>query len=172
MTTAIARRSASSTFVLQALGLSIVIALSGRMSVPFWPVPMTLQTLAVMAIAGTCGARLGVAAMLAVLAEGALGLPVFANGGGMATLMGPTAGYLAGMVGAAALVGAARGLPQRAGGVLLGTALIYVAGAAWLSMFVGVSRAIDLGVLPFLAGDAVKGALVLAICAILPRRKA
>lgn len=167
-----ASRTRAPVFVVQALGLSVLIAASAHVSVPFWPVPMTLQTLAVMTIAGLFGARLGVAAMLAVLAEGALGLPVFAGGTGIAVLAGPTAGYLAGMVAAAAIVGAARGPWQRAGAIVVATAVIYGTGVAWLSGFVGLDRAIAAGVVPFLAGDAAKGALAWAIAAVVRRRSA
>ena len=86
-----------------------VLTLSAKIQVPFWPVPITLQTLAVMLIAATYGSRLAVATMLAYIAEGALGLPVFANTppqiAGPAYLIGPTAGYIWGYVAAAAIIG-------------------------------------------------------------------
>ena len=72
---------------------SVLIAISAQISVPMFPVPMTLQTLAVILVGLTLGARMGAASVLAYLAEGAAGLPVFANGGaGAVHLMGPTAG--------------------------------------------------------------------------------
>ena len=163
MNAAISRPSAIPLFVAQAVGLSAVIAVSAHVSVPFWPVPMTLQTLAVMGIATLCGARLGVAAMLAVLVEGAFGLPVFASGGGVATLVGPTAGYLIGMLFAAGIVGRARSGWGRAGAIVGSTLLIYGLGAAWLAGFVGPSKAVELGVVPFLIDDAAKGAMVWAL---------
>jgi biotin transport system substrate-specific component len=159
-------RHASLVFLAKTLALSLIIAASAHVTVPFWPVPMTLQTMAAMGIAGLFGARLGVAAMLAYLVEGAAGLPVFASGIGAGVLAGPTAGYLAGMIAAAALVGSARGHWQRAVAILLGTAAIYALGMAWLSQFIGVEKAWTLGVLPFLLGDAAKGALVWAACAL------
>ncbi len=156
------------------LTLSIVLGLSARIQVPFWPVPMTMQSLTVLLIAGLCGARLAGLAMLAYLAEGALGLPVFAgtplHGVGLAYLAGPTGGYLAGMLVAAVLVGE---LVRRAGvnplaiggAMLLGSLVIYAAGAAWLARFVGAEHALTLGVVPFLLGDAVK--TTLAACVVL-----
>jgi biotin transport system substrate-specific component len=153
-----------------ALGLSLIIAASAHITVPFWPVPMTLQTGAVMAIAGVFGARLAACAMLAYLLEGALGLPVFAGGVGAAVLVGPTAGYLVGMLASAVIVGLARGPWLRAGAILLASLLTYALGAAWLAGFVGLDRAVALGVLPFLAGDAVKGALAWALAAAVPSR--
>ena len=159
-------RSALVTFVAKTLALSAVIALAAHVQVPFWPVPMTLQTMAVMGIAGLFGAELGVAAMLAYLVEGAAGLPVFASGFGPAVLVGPTAGYLVGMVAAAALVGMARSHLTRALALLAGTAVIYAFGVAWLSTFVGFEKAAAVGVVPFLFGDAAKAALIWALCAL------
>lgn len=142
------------------------IALSARIQVPMWPVPMTMQTFAVLSIGMAFGARLGVVTLLTYLAQGALGLPVFAGGGGLVFLTGPTAGYLVGFVAAAALVGglADRGWTTSYLGsfiaACLGGAVIHVFGAAWLSLFVGVQGALASGVIPFLAGDLAKCVLV------------
>ncbi len=163
-----ATRHTTALFAAKAIGLSLIIAVSAHVSVPFWPVPMTLQTCAVMTIAALFGHRLGVAAMLAYLAEGAVGLPVFASGIGASVLVGPTAGYLAGMLAAAAIVGRATGHLATLGALLLGTVVIYAMGAGWLSLFVGVERAWALGVLPFLLGDTAKGALAWALSGALP----
>jgi biotin transport system substrate-specific component len=159
-------------FAAHALGLSILIAASARISVPFWPVPMTLQTFAVLAIAGIGGARLGMAAMLAYLAEGALGLPVFASGAGVATLVGPTAGYLLGMLAAMVIVGPARGHLQRGVAMIMASFMIYALGATWLAQFVGIDRALAAGVLPFLFGDVAKIALAWALSAVVKRSDA
>ncbi len=173
--------TAPRTLILNAaivLALTALLAVSARVQVPFWPVPMTLQTLAVLGIAGFAGARIAGATMLAYLAEGAAGLPVFAGGGGVAYLMGPTAGYLAGMTIAAVLVGE---LVRRANGrtlatgaaMLLGIAVVYGAGAGWLAQFVGAAKAFDVGVMPFVAGDAVKALLAAAlVLAAKPSRQA
>ena len=84
------------------LGGTLALIIAAKVRVPFYPVPMTLQTLAVMAIAVTFGLRLGVATVLAYLAEGALGIPVFTNTpplvAGPAYLLGPTGGFLAGFI--------------------------------------------------------------------------
>ena len=129
---------------------------------------MTLQTFAVLAIAGLGGARIAAATMLAYMVEGAAGLPVFAAGGGVAYLVGPTAGYLVGMLAASVVVGE---LVRRAGGAMLATGaamalgivIVYAAGAAWLAHFVGADKALSLGVLPFIAGDAAKAGLATAV---------
>ena len=154
------------------LALTMVLALSARVQVPFWPVPMTLQTLAVLGIAGLAGPQIAGAAMLGYLAEGLAGLPVFAgtpaHGVGIAYLVGPTGGYLAGMLVASVVVGA---LVRHSGGhalligaaMVAGSAIVYAAGAAWLSQFVGLDRAVEAGVVPFLLGDAVKATLATAV---------
>ncbi len=151
------------TLAAQTLLLSAIIAASAHISVPFWPVPMTLQTGAVLAIGACCGWRLGLAAMVAYLVEGLLGLPVFASGAGPAVLIGPTAGYLVGMLVAVGIVGLARTASERAWAMLLGTVAIYTLGAGWLGHLIGVDKAITLGVVPFLLGDAVKAALAWAL---------
>lgn len=116
------------------LGGSAVIAIAAQISVPFFPVPMTLQTLAILAIGLSFGARLGVATVLAYLAEGAAGLPVFANGGaGLAYMAGPTAGFLLGFVAMVFIAGLAarRGVLIMAGASLVAAASIYLPGLAW-----------------------------------------
>jgi biotin transport system substrate-specific component len=151
---------------------SALIAISAKLHVAFWPVPMTLQTLAIFCIAGLFGWRLATLTMAAYLVEGALGLPVFSGtperGIGLAYMLGPTAGYLVGYLAAAALIGAAadrwrsRLLPTAAA-MLVGIALVYACGFAWLTAFVPVPAAFAAGVTPFVLGDLVKIAGALAI---------
>lgn len=149
---------------------SLLLWASAKIEVPFWPVPMTLQTGAVFLIGVVCGPRLGVLAVLAYLAEGAAGLPVFAGtperGIGLPYMLGPTGGYLAAFPFAAWMAGVAAERGVRwlgmAATLLLATLVIYLAGATWLATFVGVAGAIELGVLPFVVGDLVKAALVVA----------
>jgi biotin transport system substrate-specific component len=154
------------------LALTLVLAFSARVQVPFWPVPMTLQTLAVLGIAGFAGPQIAGAAMLGYLAEGAAGLPVFAgtpaHGIGLAYLAGPTGGYLVGMLLASVVVGVlvrrAGAQPLRVGAaMLLGMLIVYGAGAGWLAGLIGPERAVEAGVVPFLLGDAVKAALATAL---------
>lgn len=133
---------------------------------PFSPVPITGQTFAVLLLGSLYGSRRGPATVLVYLFFGGLGLPVFAGGAaGAARLIGPTGGYLVGFVVAAFLVGALaeRGWDRRpsttAASMVLGNVVIYLAGTLWLSRFVGWSEVLFVGVLPFLAGDALKIAL-------------
>lgn len=155
--------------LLRTIGLmvagTILIAIAAHIKVPMWPVPMTLQTLAVLLIGLTYGGRLATATLALYLFEGAVGLPVFANGGGIAQFVGPTGGYLIGFFLAASLLGFAadRGLTGRVHSLLLllgvATALIYLPGVLWLSGYIGLDQAVMAGMVPFLLGDAVKATL-------------
>jgi biotin transport system substrate-specific component len=166
----LADRKALRAVSLAVLG-SLLLWASAKIQVPFYPVPMTFQTAVVCLIGLAYGWRLAVATLLLYLAQGAMGLPVFAGtpekGIGLPYMAGPTGGYLAGFVAAAAITGwvgeRSRHWLATAGGLLAGTAAIYLLGAAWLAQFVGAGKAVSLGVLPFLLGDAVKLALVLAV---------
>lgn len=150
------------------LGGSLLIALAAQLQVllPFSPVPVTGQTFAVLFLAAIYGSKRGPAAVITYLTLGLSGLPVFAGGAfGAARLFGPTAGYLAGFLGAAFVVGilSERGWDRRpwstAASMIIGNLVIYIAGAAWLFKFAGLKSVLSVGVLPFLAGDAIKIAL-------------
>lgn len=145
------------------LAAAALITLSAKTQVPFWPVPMTLQTMAVMAIAAALGPRLGVAAYLTYLGAGLAGLPVFAGsperGIGLAYALGPTGGFLIGMLLMAGVTGwlaQGRGLVMRLMAMLAGVALVYAAGLAWLSGFVPADKLLAAGFTPFILGDLVK----------------
>lgn len=153
--------------VLIALGTALM-ALSAKVNLPLPYVPMTLQTLVVLMIGAAYGWRLGSATMIAYLAEGALGLPVFAGPvGGIAPLVGPTAGYLFGFVGAAFVTGwlAERGWDRSVAllfaAMALGHIVILVAGFGWLAfgLGLGAAKAWQVGLAPFIAASLVKNAL-------------
>jgi len=134
-----------------------------RIPLPFTPVPLTGQTFAVLLSGIALGSRRGMASMLFYLVVGVLGLPVFAGGAsGLATLGGPTGGYLVGFIGAAFVVGylAERRLDRKIRSVwlvfLAGELVIYLFGLPWLSLFVGVHKVLIAGLLPFLPGDILK----------------
>jgi len=134
-----------------------------RIHLPFSPVPVTMQTFAVLLAGALLGRQRGTAATLAYLTSGLLGLPVF-NGwsGGASHLLGPTGGYLVGFVAAAYVTGALieRGWHTHAFttflALLVGDSVIYLCGLPWLAAFVGTEKAIALGLWPFLLGDLVK----------------
>ena len=153
------------------LGGSLFIAMAAQISVPMFPVPMTLQTLAILIVGLTFGSRLGALTVAAYLAEGAAGLPVFAGGANGAALFGPTAGFLFGFVGMAYLAGLAvekglaRGVVLTAVTGLVVSALLYLPGLAWLSSFIGLEKAVQVGALPFVLGDVVKAVIAAMIVA-------
>jgi biotin transport system substrate-specific component len=158
--------------LLLVLGGSLLVAVSAQIEIPFWPVPMTMQVWAVLAIGLAYGARLGGATLGLYLAEGAIGLPVFAGGaGGPAVFMGPTGGYLIGFVLSAIAVGflADRGwgasLARALAAGSVGLALIYGPGLLWLGSVVGWDKPVlEYGFTPFILADLVK--LMLAALAV------
>jgi biotin transport system substrate-specific component len=142
---------------------SLLLAVSAQFKIPLYPVPVTGQTLVVLLIGMIYGLRLGGVTIAAYLLQGAIGLPVFAGGAfGIATLLGPTGGYLGGFLIAAIVMGflAERGMGRSIVStiiaMMIGNAVIYVTGASWLASFIGVEKALTSGVLPFLYGDALK----------------
>ena len=142
-----------------------------RIPLPFTPVPLTGQTFAVLLVGAALGSKRGAASLALYTLMGAVGLPFFAGGAsGLAYMSGPTLGYLVGFVIAAYVMGllAERGLERSVRTSLVpflaGTLVIYLFGAVWLAVLLGVEQALTLGVLPFLVGDAIK--LVLAALAL------
>jgi len=147
--------------VLLAVVGSLLLWATAKVQVPFYPVPMTMQPFAVLVIGMAYGWRLGAATILLYLAEGAMGLPVFAGtpekGLGLAYMAGSTGGYLA-----------ERGWDRRAIptalAMLIGTVLIYIPGLIWLGILFGWDKPIlTWGLTPFLLGDVTKVALAAAV---------
>jgi len=148
-------------------------AFGARLSVPLpgTPVPFTLQPVAVLLSGLLLGGVLGATSQLTYLAIGAAGLPVFALGGGLAYLAGPTGGYLLAFPVAAGIVGAIAsdkpGLSRILIAGLAGLFVVHVSGAAWLSLqpwFSGGSvEAFKISFVPFLIGDLLKVALVAVV---------
>ena len=150
-----------------AAAFAALMALGARLEVPMQPVPMTMQSWAVILAGAALGPRWGVAAVGLYLAAATLGLPVLADGAsGPAPFTGPTAGYIVAFPLAAFVAGvwgSDAGRPVRVLTIALGAhVLILALGAAWLSRSIGWPAALDGGVWPFLPGMAVKSGLVLA----------
>ena len=146
---------------LAAIG-SLLLTISAKVQVPFYPVPMTMQTLVVLMIGMSYGASLGSGTILLYIAQGAFGLPVFANGGGIAYLTGPTGGYIVGFLISATLLGllANKGWGKTwkttAFAMIMGVCVIFLSGVGWLSLFVGFEVAVLKGFLPFVFADFLK----------------
>lgn len=169
--------AAAPTAVLRATVLGVIgialLTLSAKVQVPFYPVPMTMQTLVVLALGAAYGWRLGSATVFAYLAAGAAGLPVFAGtpeqGIGLAYIMGPTGGYLLGFLAGAAVVGvlAERGWDRSAGrlfaAMFIGHIVIFALGIAWLAPHLGWAKAWVVGVAPFYSATLLKTALATAL---------
>lgn len=151
---------------------TVLITLAAKINVPTWPVPVTLQSFAIAALAAAFGWRIGTATVVAYLLEGAAGLPVFATGGGIAYLVGPTGGFLLAFVPMAYIIGRAADLGASAKvgtlflAMLIADALLFALGflwlltlgaaASWLDSSNLVGSAFARAVQPFLIWDALK----------------
>lgn len=151
--------------ILYVLAGSLFLALMAQLSINIWfsPVPLSMQSFAVLMIGALLGSKRGALAVVTYLAEGALGLPFFAGGAaGIARLAGPTGGYLLGFILCAFLVGYLlergwkRSYVMTMAALVLGTLVIQACGALWLAFFVGGQKALIMGVYPFLIGDLIK----------------
>jgi biotin transport system substrate-specific component len=165
-------------YLLFAVTGSLLLTASAKISVPFYPVPLTMQTFVLLAMGMVFGWRLGCASVLLYLAEGAAGLPVFSGspekGIGLVYMMGGTGGYLLGFIFAVAVCGylAERGWDRNvwttALTMLLGNIAIYVPGLLWLGVLFGWDKPIlEWGLMPFILGDVAKialAAIVLPTC--------
>ena len=153
-----------------------VLALSAKVQIPFWPVPMTMQTFVVLVLGMAYGARLGAVTVGLYLIEGAAGLPVFATGSGLAYIAGPTGGYLIGFILASYVIGMLanrgwdRSMTKPLGAMLAGTVIIFFLGIAWLSTFIGFEKAIAAGLIPFLLSEGLKISLAVIIMPLLWKR--
>ena len=148
-----------------------LMTLAAKTQIPFWPIPMTLHTLAVMVFAASFGPRIATSIFVTYLALGAVGFPVFAGtperGIGLAYMAGPTGGYLAGFLVASWLVGvlsAGRGFFGTFAAMLVGLGITYSLGVAWLSLFVPFDKLLAYGFTPFILGDLVKVGIAATAC--------
>ncbi len=138
-----------------------LISLGAWVSIPFFPVPLTLQTLFVY-LSGMILKRYAVIPVSVYVILGALGLPVFHAGvAGIGILLGPTGGYLVGFIGAGLVVGLAYesgSAAVRVSGLLAGAGVIYASGIAWLvfSLGGGLLPAVTAGLIPFIPGEVIK----------------
>ncbi len=159
---------------------NLLLILSAKIQIPFWPVPMTMQTFVVLMIGAILGARAAAAAVALYLFEGGLGFPIFAGtperGIGVAYMYGPTGGYLIGFLVAALAIGVAsdRGWIKSLLGstiaMIAGHAIILTLGVAWLARLSGFEAAIATGLTPFWAATVLKTAMAVALYEVLRRK--
>lgn len=174
---AIAERRANPGFVADLAAIaaaSLLMTIAAKVEIPFYPVPMTMQTLVAIGLGLALGPVRGGAAVLLYLMEGAAGFPVFAGtpekGIGLAYMMGPTGGYLVGFVLQAVVAGflAERGWDRNpstaVAAALVAGAAIYVPGLLWLGSLIGFGKPVlGLGLFPFIPADIVKALLAAII---------
>ena len=152
---------------------SLFIAAAAQFSIQIGPVPITGQSFAVLLTGALLGPRLGAAAVIAYLIEGAIGLPFFAPGGapGILRFFGPTGGYLVAFPAAAFVTGAFaehgwdKRYPTAVAAMAIGSAIIFLGGWAWFAVLTSTPpvAAFKIAVLPFLVGDVIKIALAAAV---------
>lgn len=151
--------------------MAALTAAGAYIAIPIGPVPIVMQNLFVMLAGLLLGGRWGLISVGVYLLAGAVGLPVFAGGtGGIGKFAGPTGGYLLGFAAAAYLIGVISALGQGRVAfdvlaMVAGTVVIYAFGVPWLKVVTGmsVSKAMAVGMLPFLIGDALKIAAAVPI---------
>ena len=148
---------------------TILLAISAKIQVPFWPVPMTMQTFVIFLIGMTYSVRLSFITVSMYLFEGALGLPVFASGGGIAYLVGPTSGYLYGMLISSVVIsylanlGFSKTYFKTSITLLIGSFVIFLFGILYLGSIIGFEKAIIAGLLPFIPSELFKIALAVSL---------
>jgi biotin transport system substrate-specific component len=151
---------------------SLFIAAAAQFSIQIGPVPITGQTFAVLLTGALLGSRLGAAAVIAYLIEGAVGLPFFAGGAaGLIRFFGPTGGYLVAFPAAAFVTGAFaehgwdKNYPQAVVAMALGSIIVFLGGWAWYAILTNTPpvAAFQIAVLPYLPGDVIKIALAAAV---------
>ena len=141
---------------------SFLLAISSKVQIPLTPVPVTLQTLVLLVMSMFLGWRGALGATSLYLFQGAIGLPVFAHGGGFVILFGPTGGYLFGFLIASLVVGylAEKGWDKSVvltfTSMTIGTLIIYLFGVIWLSYLKDLNTALVFGLLPFITPDILK----------------
>jgi len=159
------------TFIMSAV---LMMAALSRITIPLQPVPVTGQTLGVLLTGIMLGRKRALAAMVTYIAMGIIGFPVFANGAfGLATLIGPTGGYLLGFIPAAYVMGflGEKGWYKQVltaiAALVIGHSIVFATGLLWLTNFAGWSNILAIGLLPFLPGAVVKTLIAFALIPIM-----
>ena len=148
---------------------TLLLTASSKVQIPFWPVPMTMQTFVVFIIGMSYGSKLAFTTLAAYLLEGAFGLPVFAKGGGLLYLTGPTAGYLYGMMIAAWVIGTFADIDYNDSyfksliSLIIGTSIIFLFGVGYLGSIIGFEKAFAAGLYPFVLSEIFKISLAVTL---------
>tara|TARA_Y100001935_G_scaffold254600_1_gene264180 strand:- start:1199 stop:1747 length:549 start_codon:yes stop_codon:yes gene_type:complete len=153
----------------------ILLSISSKVSIPFFPVPMTLQTFVVYFIAASMG-MIGFYSTLSYVVLGLLGLPIFAAGGGIGYIMSPTFGFLYGMVfSSLAIAYLSKNLFNKKifkliSAIIVGALITFVCGLVHLSGFIGIEKALKAGLYPFIYSEILKIALAISILYLLIKK--
>ena len=158
---------------------SILITISAKTKIPFYPVPMTMQTFVILLIGITLGYKIGLATVILYLLEGIVGLPVFSNspekGIGITYFIGPTMGYLIGFLFAVYFSGSfkyEKGIVNTFLKLIFSVSFIYILGLIWLGILIGWDKPIfKLGAQPFLLAELLKILLLVFLTPILLKTK-
>lgn len=155
------------------ISASILLIISAKLQIPFWPIPITMQSLLVILIPLMVGLEMGLAVVSLYLAYGFLGLPVFAGtpekGIGILYMVGPTGGYLLGFLFSTFVLGLLKDQGFIKNNLyliiatLIGNLIIFSFGVLWLAKFVGFPRSMELGFFPFIYGGLFKTVLVVLV---------
>jgi len=144
------------------LSFAILTGICAKLKIEIGPVPITMQTFAVLLSGALLGSKKGALAQITYLLLGLAGLPWFARGGGMTYIFSPTFGYIVGFILASYLVGWLcengfdREIKRTILAMLVGNVLLYIPGILWLARFVGFEKALEVGLYPFIFGDLLK----------------
>jgi len=158
------------TLILALIG-SILLTISAKIKIPFYPVPMTMQTFVVLFLGISFGYKVGVLSVIFYLIEGIIGLPVFSNspekGIGLAYFVGPTMGYLIGFIFACFIAGIFdydKNHILNFLKIIIATSVIYILGILWLGNLIGWDKPIlEFGVYPFIYAELFKILLLTAL---------
>ena len=165
--------------ILIAIAGTLLLTISAKIKIPFYPVPMTMQTFVILLIGITLGYKIGLATVMLYLLEGIIGLPVFASspekGIGLAYFIGPTMGYLIGFLFAVYFAGLfkyEKGMLNNFFKLIFSVSLIYIFGLLWLGILIGWDKPIfTLGAKPFLLAELFKVLLLLFLIPTLLKTK-
>ncbi len=144
------------------LSFAVITALCSKLSLEIGPIPITMQTFAVVLAGVLLGSKRGALSQTVYLVGGLVGIPWFSRGGGLIYILSPTFGFIVGFIVAAYIIGrlAEKGWDRKIGTAMLamlaGNVFLYFFGLLWLARFVGIEAVLVVGLYPFIVGDLLK----------------